>query len=45
MVATIIVNFFCADLTAGAVNSVLMDTPGAHVVVWTTAKAPPKRNS
>ena len=40
MVATIIVNFFCADLTAGAVNSVLTDTPGAHVVVVDNSESP-----
>lgn len=40
MVTTIIVNFFCADLTAGAVNSVLTDTPGAHVVVVDNSESP-----
>lgn len=40
MVATIIVNFFCADLTAGAVASVLTDTPGAHVIVVDNSESP-----
>lgn len=33
MVTTIIVNYFCAELTAGAVSSVLADLPDSRVIV------------
>ena len=40
MVTTIIVNFFGADLTVGAVTSVLTDAPACKIVVVDNSECP-----